>query len=75
MIKAFTSEERSFFIENMIGDLFSIERPNVVKVLKEELSQKPYAGLSIIFMIDKLENLSQDDFENYWEPCTNNLYI
>lgn len=26
MIKAFTSEERSFFIDNMIGDLFNLEK-------------------------------------------------
>jgi len=38
MIKAFTSEERSFFIENMIGDLFNLERANVARTLKEELS-------------------------------------
>lgn len=35
MIKAFSSEERSFFIENMIGDIFSLEKPSVARVIKE----------------------------------------
>lgn len=26
MIKAFSSEERSFFIDNMIGDLFNLDK-------------------------------------------------
>ena len=53
MIRALSSEERSFFIENMIGDLFYIDKQHVQTVLKEELCKKPYAGLFIVYMIDR----------------------
>ena len=63
MIKALSSEERSFFIENTIGDLNSLKSHQVAKVLKEELCRKPYAGLFIVYMIDSFEHLSTEDID------------
>lgn len=74
MIKAFTSEERSFFIENMIGDLFNLEKPSVARTLKEELTQKPYAGLFIVYMLSYFDNLSDEDYQ-FWEIATENVYL
>lgn len=74
MIKAYTSEARSYFIENMIGDLLNLEKENVAKVLKEELSYKPYAGLFIVYMINDFENLSEEDY-SFWNTATENLYL
>jgi hypothetical protein len=74
MIKGFTSEERSFFIENMIGELLNLDKPSVVKVLKEELSYKPYAGLFIVNMLIDFQSLSVEDY-TYWATCTENLYL
>lgn len=68
MIKALSSEERSFFIENTIGDLNSLKSQQVAKILKEELCRKPYAGLFIVYMIDSFEHLSTEEIE-CWDTC------
>jgi hypothetical protein len=73
MIRAFSSDERTFFIENMIGDLFTLNM-NVQNVLCEELSFKPYAGMFIVYMIDRFEMLSEEEFK-LWDACTNNVYL
>ena len=90
MIRALSSEERAFFVENMIGDLLAIggtgdssmssaagdsssliEKQGALLVqatLKEELSKQPYAGLFILYMISRFEELSDDDLV-YWDKC------
>jgi hypothetical protein len=37
--------------------------------LKEELSKKPYAGLSIVYMIDIFDQLTENDITDYWDKC------
>lgn len=37
IIKSLSSDERSFFIDNIIGDLFNIKSSEVINVLKSEL--------------------------------------
>lgn len=36
--------------------------------LKEELTKQPYAGLFALHMIDRFEDLTEDDF-HYWDSC------
>jgi hypothetical protein len=93
MIRALSSDERAYFVENMIGDVFSLSIPNeessmssapmennsgaanervesqlVSATLKEELTKQPYAGLFVMYMIDRFEELSEEDFV-YWDRC------
>jgi len=93
MIRALSSEERAYFVENMIGDLFSFgmgegvdggetsnssEPPTlggriqgqliVAQTIKEELTRQPYAGLFILYMIDRFEEMSEEDLV-YWGNC------
>jgi hypothetical protein len=51
MVKALSSYERAFFIENMIGEIKSIPNQELKQVLMEQLSLKPYAGSFIINFI------------------------
>ncbi len=74
MIRAFTSEERTFFIENMIGDIFSIKKQSMQGVLFEVLTEKPYAGILIVYLIDRFEDLTELEFQ-VWDACTTNVYI
>ena len=90
MIRALSSEERAFFIENMIGNLLHIAGPPessslssalqssaalereaaaaMQAALKEELCRQPYAGLFVLYMMDRFEDLTDDDFY-YWDKC------
>lgn len=59
MVKALNSDERSFFVENIIGDLENISSSEVVLTLKEELAMKPYAGLFIVYLIERFSDLNE----------------
>lgn len=43
-------------------------------VLCEELSLKPYAGIFVVYMIDRFENLTDEQFK-LWDTCNDNLYL
>ena len=83
MIKAFSAEERSFFIENMIGDLYENQfeqtkdevKKTTLRVIKEELTQKPYAGIFIISLVDRFESLSEQELKAFWEPSCDHVYV
>jgi hypothetical protein len=38
IIKTLNSDERSFFVDNIIGDLFEIKNVDVMRTIKEELT-------------------------------------
>lgn len=42
--------------------------------LFEGLSEKPYAGILIVYLIDRFEDLTEFEFQ-VWEACTANVYI
>ena len=73
IVRALTSNERSYFIENMIGNISSIKNEEIRKTLKEQLSEKPYAGITTLTMLDNFDTLNEDDLK-YWELSMNNLY-
>ena len=91
MIRALSSEERAYFVENMIGDIFSFgmgegvdessqssEPPIlggkvqgqliVAQTIKDELTRQPYAGLFVLYMIDRFEEMPEEDLV-YWDRC------
>ena len=78
MVKCLTPEERSYFVENIIGDIItqpsSLLTHDTKECLKEELSIKPYAGLFIVYLLEKFETLSDID-QVYWEESVKNLYL
>jgi len=73
IVKCLGSDERSFFIDNLIGDIFQIKSPTIHKTMKEELSQHPYAGLFIVYLIQNFE-LMDDSQIPYFELAVANVY-
>ena len=65
--------DRTFFVDNMIGDIFFGEK-DVNSVIKEELTKEPYAGLFVFFLIERLDGLDADDFKIY-EKALEGIYF
>lgn len=40
----------------------------VQATLKEELCRQPYAGLLALFLIDRFDQICEDDWQ-YWDKC------
>lgn len=53
MIKSLTPNERTYFIDNILGDIFNIHNSDTRECIMEELVLSPYAGSFIIHLIDK----------------------
>jgi hypothetical protein len=68
IIKALSSDERSYFIENMIGDIFSFKNVDITYALLNELSCKPYAGVLVLALLDKFLKLDEGGLD-IWEKC------
>lgn len=73
-MKALSSDERSYFIENMIGDIFSFKNSQLTMAFLEELSNKPYAGILVLDLLEKYLKLDSGGLE-IWGKCISNLYL
>jgi len=59
MVLSLQSEERSYFIDNFIGDPFSSDlRLEVQESLVNNLCEPPFAGSFLIFLLDNFEELT-----------------
>ena len=73
IIKALGSDERTYFIDNILGDISSIENEEAKNCLIEELTQSPYAGLYIVYLILNFDRFTENDIKS-WEAAVTNLY-
>lgn len=72
IVRGLNSDERTYFIENMIGDIFEM-KDEVQNVLKRELTQRPYAGILILNYTDRFDSITVRD-RDFWNEACNNVY-
>lgn len=77
MVLSLQSEERSCFIENIIGDPFARDLNKEIQMtLVNSLCNAPYCGSLLIFMLENFEDLTNLDSKKQKKlnlPILNNL--